>query len=139
MTHLALQQTQTNGGSEKPYTIGFDEPSRVVRILMGGFWSVEMAYIFAGDFEAAAQRYRSRSRQLRFLIDGRGMAIQSADVKAILVKQVPYREGDRVAVIVEGILPKIAANRYMQSYSNGIAHEAFTSVEEAEVWLGASG
>ena len=139
MTHLAMQQTETKEGSERPYTIVFEEPSNLVRISMGGFWSVEMAQIFAGEFQTVARRHRSHSRQLRFLIDGRGMAIQSAEVKAILIKQVPYREGDRIAVIVEGMLAKMAASRHMQTYSNGIAHEAFTSVDEAEAWLGVRG
>jgi len=135
MMPLPQQQAQPSGASEKPYVIAFDERSRLVRILMGGFWSVQMAHDFALDFRAAAQRYRGHRGPLKFLIDGRGMAIQSAEVKAILVQQVPYRDGDRVAVIVEGMLPKMAASRHMQSYSDNIAREAFTSVEDAEAWL----
>jgi hypothetical protein len=139
MTQLRQQPPQPIGSAEMPYTIDFEKGPTLVRVCMRGFWSIEMANAYVRDFEAAARHYRTRFGALKFLIDGRLMALPIAEVKEILVQQVPYRDGDRIALIVEGMLPKITANRHTQDYSDKFAHQVFTSIEDAEAWLGVGG
>ena len=123
-------------GPDVPYTIKLDVATRSVHITMQGFWTVEEAMTFHALHIDALRHCREKFGVAKALIEAAGMTIQSREVMEILATRTVYSPGDAVAVVVANTLAKIATRRNMEVYPASVHSNAFTSLAEAETWLG---
>jgi hypothetical protein len=127
--------TPSSAEAGRAFDIALDASQGTLRIRMRGFWTVQVASHFMLENRAKIATCRARFGRLKQLVDLVGMPVQSQEVTAIVHDISLYKPGDRVAVVLDSTLAKMAARRTLNEYPDGVAREAFVSASAAETWL----
>lgn len=98
-----------------------------------GFWSLDMTAQHVAAWIECVRRIHAEGRAVRVVADLRRAQTQSQDVASMVQREIAglYREGDRVAVVVEVGLLKTQLRRIL----NNDLSRFFTDAEEAERWV----
>lgn len=133
---LGMMQSAREAQDDLLFAVEYDPGSAVVRAMLSGFWTVEIAKDYVREYDAAVSECRRSAGRLKLLSDARDMPIQARDVVDIISKADSLRAGDRVALIVSTMLARLSSRRSMAAgYPKGVEYEIFVSVAEAEAWL----
>ena len=121
--------------ADRRYSISIDPSSRLVRIVLDGFWDVGTVARFKHDVTESGRGLGAAGTApstLRILTDARGMRTQSQDVVAALLSSFADERGAvyRSAMLVDSALFRLQLRRV-----TGDSHGIFNSEEEALGWL----
>ncbi|MBV9841798.1 MAG: hypothetical protein JOY99_09770 [Sphingomonadaceae bacterium] len=133
-----MPATITADGAEtgvQQYTITLDEGSGTIRVTMRSFWTVEISRRFIAELGSLMNSSRARFGRVKVVSDITTMPIQSQEVFEIVSGESLYRAGDRLAIVLDSALAKIAARRVLDGFPEGVQREAFISPRAAETWL----
>jgi hypothetical protein len=118
------------------YSFRFDADSGVLHVEVTGFFTREEADRYFAEQESHYSDARRAVGHLKMLVDGSNSSVQSTEVS----QRVQYRRRkaikspkDRIAVVVGSNLLKMQTQRTIDSEQIAV----FTSVADAESWLGA--
>lgn len=115
------------------FTFTLDRERGLVRIRMGGFWTLrDVDAFFVARRRAHAELGLPRNAHMT-LNDLRGMKIQAQHVIEIFQKglAVPEEKARKLAIVVDAVMARGQANRAI----NASDTRYFTDVESAEAWL----
>ena len=115
------------------FTFTLDRERGLVRIRMGGFWTLrDVDAFFVARRRAHAELGLPRNAHMT-LNDLRGMNIQAQHVIETFQKglAVPEEKARKLAIVVDAVMARGQANRAI----NASDTRYFTDVESAEAWL----
>lgn len=115
------------------FTFTLDRERGLVRIRMGGFWTLrDVDAFFVARRRAHAELGLPRNAHMT-LNDLRGMKIQAQHVIETFQKglAVPEEKARKLAIVVDAVMARGQANRAI----NASDTRYFTDVESAEAWL----
>ena len=122
------------------YEFRLDETAKSIRVRTSGFWTVDVARRFVGEYRASAEQARRRWGRVRMLVDARDSMVQANEVTRELTglnESVCESPGDRIALVVSGGLVKLQADRVAENGTHGPVGErrTFVDPEAAAAWL----
>lgn len=117
-----------------------DDEARIVRVVVGDFWTVEEARDFANHYRENVRIARAQWGVVRMLVDARASPVQATEVAQEYVglhRTAMTDPRDRVAVIVATSLVKMQTRRVLTEEMSEAtdAGNVFVSPEAAETWL----
>ncbi|WP_212611486.1 hypothetical protein [Sphingomonas gellani] len=115
------------------YSFGFDEPTRSLRVLSHGTWTLEQAERYKQAFCSHLSVARERFGCARVLVDGRAAATNDVAVSRLLgsLGTLFNQLGDRLAIVTPSSLRK------QQAVREGLPDTimVFLSPDAAKTWL----
>jgi hypothetical protein len=115
------------------YTFEIDEPTRSLRVLSSGTWTLEHAECYAQAFRDELVIVRRRFGCARVIVDGREAATDDVAVSRLLggLGSLFDQPGDRLAVVTASSLRKQQASQ--EGMPSSVM--AFISANAAMTWL----
>lgn len=116
------------------YSIDFDVPARMLRIVTQGFWSVPVTTMFSAELLTRGAAIRLRHGSFCTLADLRRAAIQPVQVVDALAAMMPQAlklTSAPIAAVVPSTLAKLQTERYLKADNC----RTFLDPGEAERWM----
>lgn len=115
------------------YSVSVDQPIALVTAILDGFWTVEAAGAYWKELMRAGDMVGAAGGKPKFLIDARGLEVQSQDVVDFNTRAAadPIFSEAKAAFVVVSALSGRQASRIKPA----VNHQAFKDIDEARKWL----
>lgn len=115
------------------YSVSVDQPVAIVTAVLHGFWTVETAGAYWKELLRAGDIVSAGGSKPKFLIDARGLEVQSQDVvdfNTLSAADPRFSEAKAAFVVVSAL-----SGRQASRIKPAINHQAFKVLDDARKWL----